>query len=76
MQKGQSDPNRANGQTGGSKNYVLDAVVIHVGSDNCGHYYVCRKINDTWYKCNDTIIQQIPSGVNQPGAYIMMYSKA
>lgn len=57
------------------KGYELGAVVVHVGSDNAGHYYVCRKIGNTWYKCNDTLVQMIPSGLNQHGAYILLYTK-
>ena len=32
-----------------SKIYHLEAVIVHVGFDNCGHYYTLRKIDNAWY---------------------------
>lgn len=32
------------------KSYELQAVVVHIGTGNCGHYVTTRKVNDAWYQ--------------------------
>ncbi|CAG5111340.1 Oidioi.mRNA.OKI2018_I69.chr2.g5657.t1.cds [Oikopleura dioica] len=58
-----------------SKIYHLEAVIVHVGFDNCGHYYTLRKIDNAWYMCNDALIQRVLTGLNHNGAYILLYTR-
>jgi len=57
------------------KSYELQAVVVHIGTGNCGHYVTTRKVNDSWYQCNDRSVGPIPTGLNHHGAYILLYSR-
>jgi uncharacterized UBP type Zn finger protein len=62
-------------KTFNSKIYHLEAVIVHVGFDNCGHYYTLRKIDNAWYMCNDALIQRVVTGLNHTGAYILLYTR-
>ena len=32
------------------RRYELQAVVVHIGSSHCGHYYTLRKVNNLWFE--------------------------
>ncbi|KAF7683684.1 Ubiquitin carboxyl-terminal hydrolase 12 [Astathelohania contejeani] len=62
-------------------NYVLSAIIIHIGSTiNSGHYIALCKRNNSWYKINDTIWEKIPKkilleNIKQMEGYVFFYEK-
>lgn len=54
--------------------YKLRSFVLHIGSSSSGHYICYRKIQGSWYVCNDEMIEeknQIP--INE--GYIYLYER-
>jgi hypothetical protein len=71
-------------KTFNSKIYHLEAVIVHVGFDNCGHYYTLRKIDNAWYMVGFTCRADVyqfsvqrcvdPKSCNGPQSYWCLYS--
>lgn len=40
-------------------NYVIEAILIHSGTNKGGHYYAAIRRNQNWYLCNDSFVQKI-----------------
>lgn len=40
-------------------NYVIKGIIIHSGTNECGHYYAAVHRNQNWYLCNDNSIEKI-----------------
>ncbi|CAK57501.1 unnamed protein product (macronuclear) [Paramecium tetraurelia] len=67
--------------------YVLQSILMHIGSADCGHYYTYIKdfgLNK-WFKFNDIVVQEVTKekvfqdafGKNKgENAYILIYTKA
>lgn len=54
--------------------YVLRSVAIHVGSLRSGHYYVHRRIGNSWYCLNDSTIYEIEEPDLETG-YFYVYER-
>lgn len=56
--------------------YSLYAVCNHIGELNGGHYYANCKLNNNWYRYDDSNVQQIQfSNVVSSDAYMLFYIK-
>lgn len=58
--------------------YALVAVLVHQGTScDCGHYLAYVQHHGKWYKCNDSLIEQVPEHVVlAQQAYIVLYEVA
>eukprot|EP00835_Amoeboradix_gromovi_P001091 NODE_43_length_28809_cov_0.237200.p10 type:complete len:350 gc:universal NODE_43_length_28809_cov_0.237200:554-1603(+) len=56
--------------------YSLIGMIVHLGSDNCGHYIAIIKKDDQWYECNDNrIISLAESDVKRYKPYVAFYER-
>jgi ubiquitin C-terminal hydrolase len=56
--------------------YKLKGIINHSGNIYGGHYTSNVKINDKWYNCDDTRINEIPEqNINNQLAYLLLYEK-
>jgi len=56
--------------------YALRSVVRQSGSVGGGHYYAYARYGDTWHKCNDDIVYEIPAKqVDAENAYLYIYER-
>ena len=54
--------------------FELFAVVSHSGKLNAGHYVTYLRINDQWYKCDDSWITRVAEDVvREAQAYMLFY---
>ena len=58
--------------------YELVAVLVHQGrSCESGHYIAFTRHDGDWYKCNDSVVEQVPvETVLKQQAYILVYEVA
>jgi ubiquitin carboxyl-terminal hydrolase 2/21 len=56
--------------------YKLKGVVNHSGNIYGGHYTSNVEMNQKWYKCDDTFVNEIPEqSINNQLAYLLLYEK-
>jgi hypothetical protein len=64
---------------GPSYKYTLYAVVVHLdwgGSTSCGHYIAYVRRGNTWYKCDDEVVQRVHvSQVLATAPYLLFYGR-
>ena len=60
----------------GSFTYNLQAVLSHEGSIERGHYWAHVKVEDDWWKCNDTVVSASSQrAIGEKEVYILAYAK-
>jgi len=58
-----------------SRKFTLKASINHSGTINAGHYWTYIKSNDTWLKCNDTLVTKARfKELSNNTSYIFVYS--
>ena len=56
--------------------YQLIGMIVHLGSDNCGHYIAIVKKDGHWYECNDNrILKLTQEDVLRFKPYVAFYEK-
>eukprot|EP00834_Sanchytrium_tribonematis_P002722 NODE_90_length_21577_cov_0.697691.p6 type:complete len:386 gc:universal NODE_90_length_21577_cov_0.697691:12614-11457(-) len=61
---------------GENEHYNLVGMIVHLGSDNCGHYIAIVKKNGIWYECNDSRIMKLSEAdVRRYKPYVVFYER-
>lgn len=56
--------------------YVLKSAIFHIGrTPTDGHYYAMHRVNNVWYKLNDTTISKSSWPNDSKDAYVLFYEK-
>lgn len=56
--------------------YEITGCIIHGGTDNSGHYTALRKVGDTWYYINDSVVEEVPNPQDYLSkGYVFHYQK-
>ena len=52
-------------QEDNSHRYLLKGVIIHTGNPDGGHYYSLVKLDNIWYKFDDSHVSEFKSDFNK-----------